>query len=748
MTDIIKEAQERYREALDATADQRKQIREDLEFSDPSNPRQWDEDVKRARECDPGGARPCLVLDQLGQYTSNVAGQVEQRPPALHAIPSTDGDRKVAEHLDGLFRHVEHVSRASQHYARALTSAARTGVGYLIVRPEYTDRALGYQEPRISSEGDPLRVVLDPWSVEIDGSDADWGQLLTPLSHREFERRFGKKAEKIGFGDDEGTSSGDDRKEVLTAEEWRIEDKRRTMVFCRDLTDPEGGLFALPEDEFFAQQQLGRVIATPDDAGRSSYPDTYRCVKWVRLSGAEILTEEREYPADGIAIVPVYGYVGYADGRMAYCGIPRRARQAQQDYNFHKSEQRVHMKNAPRSPWLVPESAMADAKMQALWDRASVDHRAWLPYRDWDPVNGRPIAPPTRAQVSINLQNHLDGAQQALRDIQAAIGMYQANLGAPSNETSGVAIENRKQQGEASTSHFPSHLAASLTQVGKLTLTMLQRLVDTKRQLRILGIDMTPGKVTVDPGQQQPMVEDEETGAISINPKLGTYDVRVVVGASFSTQRQQAQEAYTEMMRANPAMMPAIAPLWAQTLDVPHADKLAQVLTAVAPDPVKAILQPQQQDTTATLKAQIDQLKAALQEAITHAQEAQQEAEEARAQAEDKELEALVKSQELRIKAYEASTKRLTAVPPVTPEQVVALAQQTVAAAMAQPQPMPAGMEETGRSGDLLQQPGVEPPEPRQPMPAFPPLMPEPDPMAQMHEQAEMPPAQAQDMTE
>jgi hypothetical protein len=77
---------------------------------------------------------------------------------------------KVSEQLDGILRHIEYASRAQTHYGIALTSAARTGVGYLIVRPEYTDRAMGYQEPRISSEADPLRVVFDPWSVQLDGS--------------------------------------------------------------------------------------------------------------------------------------------------------------------------------------------------------------------------------------------------------------------------------------------------------------------------------------------------------------------------------------------------------------------------------------------------------------------------------------------------------------------------------------------------------------------------------------------------
>jgi hypothetical protein len=183
------------------------------------------------------------------------------------------------------------------------------------------------------------------------------------------------------------------------------------------------------------------------------------------------------------------------------------------------------------------------------------------------------------------------------------------------------------------------------------------------------------------------------------------------------------------MMRANPGMMPAIAPLWAQTLDVPHADKLAQVLTAVAPEPVKAILQPQQQETTATLKAQVDQLRQGLQEAIQHAQDAQQEATQAQAELQAMKADAEAKEKELRIKSYDAETKRIQAMgATITPDQVVALVQQTIAAAMAQPQPLPPddGMPLMQQPPELMQQP------------------PEPDPMMQMHEQAEMPPAQSE----
>ena len=115
MSDVLTDAQKLFRESLDAMREQRLQVEQDLKFSDPSDPQQWDETVKTQREGDPGGKRPCLVMDQTGQYVANVAGQIEKQPPAIHAIPVSGGaDKKAAEQLDGRFRHIEHASRAAQ----------------------------------------------------------------------------------------------------------------------------------------------------------------------------------------------------------------------------------------------------------------------------------------------------------------------------------------------------------------------------------------------------------------------------------------------------------------------------------------------------------------------------------------------------------------------------------------------------------------------------------------------------------
>lgn len=700
MADILNEAQKLYQESLDAQRDQRIQIQEDLKFSDPSNPQQWDEMVRAQREGDPGGKRPCLVMDQTGQYVANVAGQIEKQPPAIHAIPVGGGaDKQAAEQIDGRFRHIEHASKASQHYARALTSAARSGVGYLVIRPEYIDRALGWQEPRISSEPDPLKVVFDPWSTETDGADSDFGFILTDVSLREFGRRW-KGKDAIDFGDTEANRKDTNRKSILVAEQWVKESSTRNIIVY---VGADGQEASGDEEAYFAAcQAAGQELRFV-----RNYADKTQTVKWRRMSGADVL-EESEYLADSIGIVPVYGYVGFADGRMTYCGIPRRARSAQQSFNYHISEQHAYIGTAPKAPWLA--SKRATAGVEQLWDRASTQSRAWLPFNDIDSEGA--IAAPTRINPSVSMMNHAEGAAQALRDIQASIGMYQANLGAQSNETSGVAIESRKQQGEASTAHFPSHMAASLGQVGNIVMQMDAKLSDTQRKQPIIGVDGSAGSVTVNPDQKESFARGPD--GVSINPMVGKYSVRVVVGASYATQRTQTNTAFAEIMRGNPELAPTVAPFWAQTLDFPGSDKFAQAMAAMAPPPVKAILQPEGQDQApdpAKLAQELDQCKQALQEALQHAHAAQEDADAAVASEADAKRLAEVKERELDIAAYNAETNRLK-VTGAHDDQIQAIVKDLLNTMLSHPDPLPGDPidDEPTDPPDQAQQPEQEQP--------------------------------------
>lgn len=646
MADLLTETQERYCDAIEALSEQRRQVEEDVRFSDPADPQQWDEDEKRKRESDPGGIRPCLVFDQVSQYANNVVGQIEQRPPSIHTVPVGDGaEQKAAEEMDGYIRAIEYSSRAQQHYMRAAMWQGRVGAGYLIVRPTYTNRAMGYQEPRIGSAADPLSVVFDAYSTEIDGSDATDGWLTSTLSAREFKRRW-PKADPVSFGDKSGRTVTGDNDTVIVVEAWRKVTRSVNVIFAADLQTQER--VALDEDDFWERQKRGEVIAMPDAAGRQTYNDKRCQVKWAQLSGAAVLDAEAVYPADHIGIVPVYGYVSIKDGRLTYCGMHRKARHPQRAYNWHMSEMRAYISTAIKAPYLMPESAL-NAAYKGLWDKAAVEQRAYLPFVDWDVANSRPIQAPQRAQMSISLQNHETGAQAALRDIQASLGMYAANIGAPSQEVSGVAIDARKVQGESTTANFPGQLESSIGQIGRIVMQCVQQLADSRREVATMGVDGTPGRLILNP--EGPAYE-EQKGANAVNPGRGTYDMRVVVGAAYTTQRQQAAAAMAEMMK-NPQMAAVVAPFYARSLDVPDSDLMARAFAEVAPPAIKAMLQPKDKGpTTQELQAQIEQMKKALQEAIQHAHDAQGEADQAEKKAADKE-------EADKVAWYKAETDRL-----------------------------------------------------------------------------------------
>ena len=732
MTDTVKEAQLLYKDSMDATFEQRKQILEDMQFSDPSNPDQWDQDIKRQRENDPGGKRPCYVFDQCNQYVQNVTGQVEKQPPAIHAVPVGGGaDKRTAEQIDGRFRHIENESRAQQHYRTAMMGAARVGVGHIIVRPALINEGLGYQEPRIGSQPDALRVVLDPWSKELDGSDLDFGYILTSVSFANYERKWGTKRAKRSFGDDGATTQDDQQKSVIVAEQWVKETKERHI---QAWTDPNGEECSGTLEEYWAAcQKAGVQLERLGDPKKESY----RQVKWRLMDGDDVLDtlkdadgKEMPWPSDYIGIVPVYGYVGFKNGRINYCGIPRRARAPQQAYNYHGSEMKAYIATAPRSPWTVPVRAVIG--LEALWDRASIESRAYLPYNDID-ENGNAIAAPNRTPMNLDMRAHADGAAQALRDIQASIGMYQANIGANSNVTSGVAYDSQKQQGESSTAHFPSHLSDSVGQVGRIVLQMDTRLCDTKRKMTVVGMDQSVSQIYSDPEQEAPYAQEGDD--ICINTGKGDYGVRVTVGASYATQRKETNAMFTEMLRANKEVAPVIMPFWAQTLDFPGADKFAQAVAAMAPPPIKAILTPEggKQPDAAALTAEIDQMKQKMQEMMAIGQETHSELEEKDEELQKANLKLADKEQENDIKSYEAETRRLQ-VTGANDEQIKAITRELIEDMLRSPTPLHG--EEVGENGEAItskampaQEMPVESME-GQPEGMEPPGQPEPAPLA------------------
>ena len=97
---IITTALQRFRALQERESDNRQKALEELRFSLGD---QWDDDVRRARENDPDGARPCLTVDKCDQYIRQVVNDARQNKPSIKPRPKDDGaDVETAEVLQGL----------------------------------------------------------------------------------------------------------------------------------------------------------------------------------------------------------------------------------------------------------------------------------------------------------------------------------------------------------------------------------------------------------------------------------------------------------------------------------------------------------------------------------------------------------------------------------------------------------------------------------------------------------------------
>jgi hypothetical protein len=180
-------------------------------------------------------------------------------------------------------------------------------------------------------------------------------------------------------------------------------------------------------------------------------------------------------------------------------------------------------------------------------------------------------------------------------DMKAATGQYDASLGARSNETSGIAIGQRKQQGATATFHYVDNLGYAIRQTYRILIDMIPKVYDTPRVVRILGED---GGAKWK--QLYHQVMDPETGQpVVLNDiSKGKYDVVVTVGPSYATQRMEAVDAFAQMAGQLGPQFPPLAAILAyqvvKNVDLPGSDEVDKALRRIMV--AQGLLEPQEGD--------------------------------------------------------------------------------------------------------------------------------------------------------
>jgi hypothetical protein len=117
------------------------------------------------------------------------------------------------------------------------------------------------------------------------------------------------------------------------------------------------------------------------------------------------------------------------------------------------------------------------------------------------------------------------------------------------------------------------------------------------------------GQVTMDPDAPEHFKQEEDDqGNIKavMNPKLGAYDVQADVGPAYATRRQEAFQAFSQLLGANKELFSLVGDIWMRFADIPGGEEAAERLRRMVP---QQALQDGPPPDVVALQQQLEQAK-------------------------------------------------------------------------------------------------------------------------------------------
>lgn len=592
MDDTLKDALERFRESQDGSEFNRQDWYDDIKFGRLSE--QWPAKVQKQRQEE---GRPCLTINKLPPAIRQVVNDSRQNKPGIKVSPVDGGaDVETAEVISGLIRSVErNGTGADVAYDTAIEQAVSGGFGFFRIAIDYAHPDSFDLECKIERIPNALQVHWDVTSTAFDASDWEYAFVSDFYTEDAFKKKWPKAAAVSFEGGSRDANVDDwvDEGKIRVAEYWlRTEKTRQLIQFAR----PDGSLVAIREDSLPA---MAKSMAQAGGIDLSGLKDDDLAAMFVALngleerrrreveyfevtrrimSGVEVLDAD-PWPGSTIPICPVWGEEVFLDGRRYFRSMIRDAKGPQEIFNFWRSASTELVALAPRAPFMIEENGLpSNSQEAAKWAQANNRSFSYLMYRG---------QMPRREQFASAPAGALQEAMNASDDIKAITGIYDASLGARSNETSGKAILARQKEGDVANFHFIDNLARAIRYAGQVLVEIIPSVYGPREAIRILGEDMKEKVVKLtqeDGGAMLPGIEGEPR---LYNLAVGKYDVTVTSGPSYSTQREETRETLIEIMRQVPDSAPVLGDVLLEHMDFAGADKVAKRLQALLPPAVQ-----------------------------------------------------------------------------------------------------------------------------------------------------------------
>ena len=617
---ILEEARQRFHRSAEAEKTQRERILQAKRFRAGD---QWDPKLKVAREGSQGiagqqpqPARPCLVVDRLGQPVRQVSNTIKNADFGFDVLPNGGGaDDETAEIIKGYLRRVQNNARGESPIEWGADGAIEGGIGWFRLRTEFVHQTWGQdtpteelfdQELRMERITNNLSVYDDPSAMLPTRKDAIFKFVVEDMERSEAKTRW----PDMDFASlDMFRSTGDADSwvgvDVLRiAEYWRITFTDRPFYWLSDGSVHEG------KPPKGAQLKMARTMRVPK-------------VEGYKITATEIL-ERWDWLGSHIPLIPILGEELNVDGKPVLRGIIEPGMDAQRMVNYtYSAGIEIFALSQRKAPFVAAASI---ANYKNIWQTRAIYGYSFLPYDPFD-KDGKPLPMPQHDTTEAPIQAAVELMRTSEDAIKASTSTGDASLGNTNpNERSGRALQSLQAQSDLANSNYPDNVRRAIIYAAEQMLEILPKITRPGQIWHILGMDDEPQQVMVGKpfspgpnGTPQPapagvtpeMAKDPSTLYKFYDPLTGIYGVTVTVGKATSTKREEGAAALGELLpHLPPEMQAKIIPDYIKQLSFPGAQGIAEKLE---PPSDQQGLPPQAQAMVQQLQQQLQQAQQAVQ---------------------------------------------------------------------------------------------------------------------------------------
>lgn len=511
--------------------------------------------------------KPRLTFNMMPRYISNLQGEFSENVPDLKVLSqdATEVDDQLQQRinlLSGLLRNISLSSRNDIVYEAAFNSAVAGGYGCFRIRVEPEDVMSFNQIIRYQIIEDATTAFWDPNAKEPNKEDGSCCGTCVLMSKKEFKEKYPEAEVPEDFDAFRGAV------QWVTKDAVCVVDYYEKVGFKRHIALLSNGMVVNFEDapkmvrdlnkrsklliEMGASQGMPEKVEIMQDEVRDDF-----FIQCYRATRNQIL-ESSKWDGEFMPIVYQPGVKQMIENKEKTISFVHWSKDAQRTYNYTRSEFMYRLK------LLRYEKFTASLKNiegnEELWRNV---HRAKavLPFK---PDVNNPQGPRQLGATEVS-QSYIIAMQQSMTDMENIPGRFEANMGATSNEQSGVAVANRQKAGNLTAKPYFDNAITAIETGARITMDLVQKIFDTKRSVATRSAD----------GEEK-VVEINSSEDSANNITKGKFSVAINVGSSFAVQKSEAVAQLLSTYQVSPKLAEISPDILAANLDIKDSSTLAQ----------------------------------------------------------------------------------------------------------------------------------------------------------------------------